>query len=132
MRLQLSVTNKTIWYVPSVKEYATFTQRHYGAGLFWKKYRQTAFCLKLSLFEICRWNTTASTKTFIEIQLRRNFALQFTSYLSITLSKILPHSKIIKNAKKLSVFGENNSRCLSNFLQAHIFWNFDHISRIYN
>ena len=72
------------------------------------------------------------SKAFTEIQLRRNFALQFTSYLSIALSKILPHSKIIKNAKKLSVFGENNSRCLSNFLQAHIFWNFDHISRIYN
>ena len=56
----------------------------------------------------------------------------FTSYLSIALSKILPHSKTIKNAKKLSVFGENDSRRLSNFLQTHIFWNFDHISRIYN
>ena len=31
-------------------------------------------------------------------------------------SKILPHSKTIRNAKKLSVFGENNSRCLSNSL----------------
>ena len=38
-------------------------------------------------------------------------------------------SKIIKNAKKLSVFGENDSRRLSNFLQTHIFWNFDHTSR---
>ena len=32
----------------------------------------------------------------------------------------------------MSVFGENDSRCLSNFLQTHIFWNFDHISRTYN
>ena len=52
-----------------------------------------------------------------------NFALHSTSYLSIALSKILPHSKTIKNAKKLSVFGKNDSRCLSNFLQTHIFWN---------
>ena len=73
------------------------------------------------LFENCRRNTTASKKTFTEIQLRRNFALQFTSYLSIAPSKILPHSKTIKNAKKLSVFGENDSRRLSNFLQTHIF-----------
>ena len=28
----------------------------------------------------------------------------------------------------MSVFGKNGSRCLSNFLQSHIFWNFDHIS----
>ena len=34
----------------------------------------------------------------------------------------------INNAKKLLVFGENDF----NFLQNHIFWNFDHISRIYN
>ena len=32
----------------------------------------------------------------------------------------------------MSVFGENDSHRLSNFLQTHIFWNFDHISRIYN
>ena len=55
-----------------------------------------------------------------------------TSYLSIALSKTLPHSKAIKNAKKLSVFDKNDSRCLSNFLQRHIFWNFDYISRTYN
>ena len=57
--------------------------------------------------------------------------MHFTSYLSIALTKILPHSKTMKHAKKLSVFGENDSRCLSNFLQTHIFWNLDHISRIY-
>ena len=51
---------------------------------------------------------------------------------SIPLSKILPHSKTIKNGKKLLVFGENDSRRLSNFLQTHIFWKFDHISRTYN
>ena len=58
--------------------------------------------------------------------------LHCTYYLSIALSKILPHSKTIKNAKKVSVFGENDSRRLSNFLQTHIFWNLDHVSRIYN
>ena len=61
-----------------------------------------------------------------------NFSLYFTSYLSIALSKILPHSKTLKNAENLSVFGENNSRRCFNFLQTHIFWNFDHISGIYN
>ena len=55
-----------------------------------------------------------------------------TSYLSTALSKILPHLKTVKNAKKLSVFGENDSHCLSCFLQAHIFWKLDHISRTYN
>ena len=55
-----------------------------------------------------------------------------TSHLPIALSKILSHSKTIKNTKKLLVFGKNNSCCLSKFLQTHIFWNFNHISRIYN
>ena len=43
----------------------------------------------------------------------------------------LIHKKI-KNAKKLSVFGEKDSHRLCNFLQPHIFWNFDNIFRIYN
>ena len=90
------------------------------------------FWLTMSVFWKLLANTTPSTETFTENSLRHNFALHFTSYLSIALSKILPHSKTIKNAKKLSVFGENDSRRLSNFLQTHIFWNFDHISRIYN
>ena len=30
------------------------------------------------------------------------------------------------------VFGENDSRRLSNFLQTHIFWKFDHIFKTYN
>ena len=68
-----------------------------------------------------RQNTTASTKRFTEKQLGHNFAFHFTSYLSISLSKILPHSKTIKNAKKFLVFGKNDSRCLSNFSQTHIF-----------
>ena len=83
------------------------------------KHRQ--FCLKLSSFENCRQNTAASTKTFTEKSLQHYFALHFTSYLSIELSTILPHSKTIKNGKKLLVLGENDSRCLSNFLQTHIF-----------
>ena len=33
------------------------------------------FCLKLSFLEKCRQNTTASTKTFTENSLQRNFAL---------------------------------------------------------
>ena len=32
----------------------------------------------------------------------------------------------------MSVLNENDSCRLSNQLQTHIFWNFDHISRIYN
>ena len=84
------------------------------------------------LFKISQRNTTASTETLTEKWLGCNFALDFTYYLFITLSKILRHSKTMKNAKKLSVFGENDSRCLPNFLQTHTFWIFDHISRIYN
>ena len=84
------------------------------------------------LFENCRQNTLGSTETFTVIQLRRNFALYFTSYSSIALCKFLPNSKTLKNAEKLSVFRENESRRWSNFLQTHIFWNFDHISRIDN
>ena len=71
--------------------------------------------------ENCRRNTITSTETFTEKQLEHDYALHITYYLSIALSKILPNSKIIKNAKKLSVFGENDSRPLSNFLQTHIF-----------
>ena len=50
----------------------------------------------------------------------------------MALVKILPHSKATKTAKKFLVFGENDSRCLSDFLQTHIFGNFDHISKTYN
>ena len=32
----------------------------------------------------------------------------------------------------MSVFGENDSCCSSNFLQAHMFWKFDHMSRTYD
>ena len=46
--------------------------------------------------------------------------------------KFCPHSKTIKNAKKLGIFGESDSRRLSNCLQTHIFWNFNDISRICN
>ena len=57
----------------------------------------------------------------MEKQLRRNFVLHFTSYLFIALSNVLPHSKKIKIAKTLSIFGKNNTRGLSNFLQTHFF-----------
>ena len=72
-------------------------------------------------FENCQPNTIAIMETFTENSLQRNFALHFTYYLSIALSKILHHSKTIKKAKKLSVFGENDFRRLYNFLQVHIF-----------
>ena len=71
-------------------------------------------------------------KVFTESWLGCNFALNFTSYLSIAISKILPHSKTIKNAKKLSVFGKKNSPGLSTFLQKHIFRMSDHISKTDN
>ena len=32
----------------------------------------------------------------------------------------------------MSVFGKNNSRCLSNVLQTNIIWKFNHIFRTYN
>ena len=103
------------------------------AVVFRRKFQKTNnFAWNCQFSENCWRNTTASTKTFTENYIRRNFALHFTSYLSIALSKILPHSKTIKNGKKLSVFGENDCRRLSNFFQTHIFWNFDHISGIYN
>ena len=89
------------------------------------------FAWNCRYLENCRRNATASTEMFTEKQLGHNSDLHITSYLSIVLFKILPHSKT-KNTKKLSVFGESDSRSLSNFLQTHIFWNFDHISRIYN
>ena len=39
----------------------------------------------------------------------------------MALSKILPHAETIKNAKKLSLFGENDSRRLSNFYELIFF-----------
>ena len=60
------------------------------------------------------------------------FRRQFSKNRQFCLKFCLPHSKTIKNPKKLSVFGENDSCRLSNFLQTQIFWNSDHISRIYN
>ena len=102
------------------------------ALVFHQQFKKNNFGWNCWFFENCRWNTAASTETFTENSLRGNFALHFTSYLSIALSKILPHSKSIKNTKKSSVFRENNSCRFSNFLQTHIFWNFDHISKICN
>ena len=99
-----------------------------------KKKKMTILPEIVGFFENCRRNTRASTETFTENSLQPKFALHFTSYLSIALSKILPNSKNKKkkNAKKLLVFCENDSCRLSKFLQTHIFWNFDYISRIYN
>ena len=90
------------------------------------------FQAKLLVF----WNFLAKCNSYygnVYRKIIRTYsALHITSYLSTALSKILPHSKTIKNAEKLSVLGENDSRRLSNFLQTHIFWKFDHISRTYN
>ena len=73
--------------------------------------------------------TAAITETITKITAITNYGI---SYLSIALSKSLPHSKAIKNAKKLSAFGKNDYHCSSKFLQIIIFWKFDHICRIYN
>ena len=83
-------------------------------------------------FEICWRNTTASMETFTGKQFGHNSALHITSYISSALSEILPYSKTIKNAKKLSVVRENDSCPLPNSLQTDTFWKFDHISRTYN
>ena len=99
----------------------------------WQFSKNWQFQAKLLVFwKLLAKYKKASTKTFTKKLLGRNSALHITSYLSIALSKILPHSKTIKNAKKLSAFGENDSRRLSKFLQTHVFWKFDHISRTYN
>ena len=89
---------------------------------------------KIVGFWICRRNTKASTETFTENKFGegRNFALHFTSYLSIELFKILSHSKTIKTAKKLLILGNDDSRSSAKFLQTHIFWKFDHVSRTSN
>ena len=63
-----------------------------------------------------------------------------TMYVFITFHFLFMHCtfqnsakfKTIKNAKNFSVFGENDSHHLFNFLQTYIFGNFDHISRTYN
>ena len=58
------------------------------------------------------------------------------------LPKIVGFLKIVAEMEQLvrtrsqkinyDVFGEKDSYLLSNSLQTHIFWKFDHISRIYN
>ena len=101
----------------------------YFADNFQKTYN---FAWNCHYFKICRRNTIDSTKKFTEKSSGGNIALHFTSYFSIVLSKILPHLKTINYPKKLSVNDENNSCCVFNFLQTHILWNFDHISRTYN
>ena len=55
----------------------------------------------VGFFENCQRNTRASTETFTENSLQPKFALHFTSYLSIALSKILPNSKKKKKKKTL-------------------------------
>ena len=80
------------------------------------KANSTRHFLSTYFLEICWRNTTASTET-----LGHNSALHITSYLSIAFSKILPHSITIKNAKKLLVFGENDSHFLSNLFHTYIF-----------
>ena len=102
-------------YVLSIFLWTFMYQLLYFADKF---HKTDNFAWNCWFFQNCRQNTTASKETFTENSLRLNFALHFTSYLSIALYKILPHSKI-KNAKKLSLFGENGSRRLSNFVQTH-------------
>ena len=89
-------------------------------------------CLKISAFLKCRRNSIASTERSQNINydvILHDISLPIYP---LHFPKILPHSITIKNAKKLSIFSENDSRRLSTFLQIHIFWNFDHSFRIYN
>ena len=69
----------------------------YFANNFKKKDHFSQNC---RFFENCRRNTTASMETFTKNYLRHTFALHFTSYLSIALSKIRSYSEtIIKKLK---------------------------------
>ena len=72
-------------------------------------------------FENYLRNTTAGMETLKEKQLGHNSALHITFYLSIALTKILPDSKTIKNAKNFMIFYENYSCRLSISFQTHIF-----------
>ena len=83
--------------------------------------KTNSFARNCQFFESCWRNTTSSRGTFAKYQLRRNFSLYFTSYLSIPPSKTLPLSKTVKIAKKFSVFGENESHRISNFYKLIFF-----------
>ena len=60
-------------------------------------------------------------ETFTEKYLGHNSAVHITSYLPVVISKILPRSKTMKDARKFLVFGENDFSRLSISLQNHIF-----------
>ena len=100
-----------------------------------KKKKKWQFCLKLSGFlkivgEIQELVQKRSQKILYSLNLHYIllpiYPLHFPKFCPIQKKKKK------KNAKKLLVFCENDSCRLSKFLQTHIFWNFDYISRIYN
>ena len=99
------------------------------------KKKKWQFCLKLSGFlkivgEIQELVQKRSQKILYSLNLHYIllpiYPLHFPKFCPIQKKKKK------KNAKKLLVFCENDSCRLSKFLQTHIFWNFDYISRIYN
>ena len=69
---------------------------------------------------------------FTEKQLGHDCASYFTSFKSVALSTIPPHSKARKNTENFLIFGENNSCRLSKFSQTYIFTKFDHVSGTHN
>ena len=73
-------------------------------------------------------NVSVLTVVFLQ-QISTNFSNKFCIiyhflfiYCTFQNSALFKHNK---SAKKLSVFGENDSRRVSNFLQTHVFWNFE-------
>ena len=71
-----------------------------------------------------------STKTLAEKIITLNFALHFTSFLSIALSKILSGLKTIKKLRSCRYLIKTT--LLFILFLTHSFWNFVHISRTYN
>ena len=93
---------------------------HYSSLLIWDKVFKSGPC------KICGRRPLKILKEFFKGSLPQILLgplLNTLSHLSMALSEILPHSKIIKNTKNLSVFDENDSYLvkttfyLSNFLQ---------------
>ena len=93
----------------------------------WQISKNWQFCMKLLVF----WKLSVKYNSLCENVHRIFIAIYFCiTFHFLFIHSCFQNSSPFKN--KLLVFGENDSHHLSYFLQTHIFWNFDHISTIYN